>query len=188
MMHDERHYPDPSTFNPDRFFSKREPNGSVANKNVHPLNNFDPRDPASLVFGFGRRWKFMTTNGNSSLTHFSIESVRELLCRCSCVADHGKPPCCVRHSPTSWSCDWERILTRDRMGRRPNCVSTKESLLSPLEFLTVLLEEWSRLKRALYREARSMQRLLDSMKRSKLREALRTTYSPTTRLLMSYFM
>lgn len=75
-MHDERHFPDPYTLNPDRFFSKREPNGSIANKNVHPLNNFDPRDPASLVFGFGRRWKFMSTSGNSSLTHFSIESVR----------------------------------------------------------------------------------------------------------------
>lgn len=37
MLHDEKHYPDPDTFNPDRFLDPTQP------------------DPTLYVFGFGRR-------------------------------------------------------------------------------------------------------------------------------------
>ena len=42
MSRDPTQYPDPETFNPDRFLK----NGQL---------NPDVRDPASYVFGFGRR-------------------------------------------------------------------------------------------------------------------------------------
>ncbi|TFK23525.1 cytochrome P450 [Coprinopsis marcescibilis] len=43
MLQDERDYPDPFTFNPDRFLT---PNGELRS---------DVRDPETLLFGFGRR-------------------------------------------------------------------------------------------------------------------------------------
>lgn len=53
MMRDERFYPEPELFNPDRFLSKVI---APVNRHVHPLNTFKPDDPSSLIFGFGRRY------------------------------------------------------------------------------------------------------------------------------------
>lgn len=43
MLHDERHFPEPDVFNPDRFII----NGRL---------EADVRDPTQIVFGFGRRY------------------------------------------------------------------------------------------------------------------------------------
>ena len=51
MAYDEEFYPDPTTFNPERFLSL----DTNENLKVHPLNTFRPNDPTSLIFGFGRR-------------------------------------------------------------------------------------------------------------------------------------
>lgn len=52
MMRDERYFPEPDNFNPDRFIERISED---ENEYVHPLNRFKPDDPSSLVFGFGRR-------------------------------------------------------------------------------------------------------------------------------------
>lgn len=49
MCYDEEVYPDPETFNPDRFLMS---DGSSKSKLVL---NPDVRDPSDIVFGFGRR-------------------------------------------------------------------------------------------------------------------------------------
>lgn len=43
MLHDEALYPDPFTFNPDRFMKNGKLNPAVM-------------DPAQITFGFGRRY------------------------------------------------------------------------------------------------------------------------------------
>ena len=48
LMHNEREYPNPSAFNPDRFLS---PDGRI---------NSSVRDPASVGFGFGRRFVYLS--------------------------------------------------------------------------------------------------------------------------------
>lgn len=51
MTRDEEMFPDPDTFNPDRYTSKI----MSENENVHALNTYKPDEPGSFVFGFGRR-------------------------------------------------------------------------------------------------------------------------------------
>lgn len=53
MMRDENVYPDPDTFIPERFLHK-EPE-QVNEGGFKILGDFDP---ASAVFGFGRRWLY----------------------------------------------------------------------------------------------------------------------------------
>ena len=45
MLHDENDYPDPESFKPERYLKNGLPDPTV-------------RDPATIVFGFGRRWVF----------------------------------------------------------------------------------------------------------------------------------
>ncbi len=48
MLHDEQHYPDPESFLPERFLDSQ---GNL---------NTEIRDPASALFGFGRRCVFLS--------------------------------------------------------------------------------------------------------------------------------
>lgn len=43
MLHDENDYPNPESFKPERFLKNGLPDMTV-------------RDPATIAFGFGRRW------------------------------------------------------------------------------------------------------------------------------------
>ena len=44
MLHDENEYPDPESFKPERFINNRK------------TGDNEPRDPADIIFGFGRRF------------------------------------------------------------------------------------------------------------------------------------
>ena len=52
MCRDERYFPDPDVFRPERFFGKVE----GMKDTLHGLNGFSSDDPSSLIFGFGRRY------------------------------------------------------------------------------------------------------------------------------------
>jgi len=87
ILHDEKHYPDPDTFSPERFLKE---DGEL---------NPEILDPTRAAFGFGRRicpGRHMAVNNvfiavASILSAFSIEQA---------VDDHGKPiPIEVKMSP-----------------------------------------------------------------------------------------
>ena len=51
-MHDPHYFPEPNTFNPERFREKVE---KLEGNAIHSLNGLDKDDPSAIVFGFGRR-------------------------------------------------------------------------------------------------------------------------------------
>lgn len=55
MMRDERYFPEPERFYPERHIS-RVMEVSQNDSSKSGLSSFSPDDPSSLVFGFGRRY------------------------------------------------------------------------------------------------------------------------------------
>ena len=53
-MRDPKYFPEPEAFRPERHLRKVE----EAKDHLQALNNLDLDDPASMVFGFGRRCIF----------------------------------------------------------------------------------------------------------------------------------
>ena len=58
MLHDENDYPDPEIFKPERYLKNGLPDPTV-------------RDPATIVFGFGRRWVFFSAPFSSTRPSFA---------------------------------------------------------------------------------------------------------------------
>ena len=52
MFHDSRYFPEPDSFNPERFREKVE---KLEGDSLQVLNGLDKDDPSAIVFGFGRR-------------------------------------------------------------------------------------------------------------------------------------
>ncbi|THH08770.1 hypothetical protein EW145_g2477 [Phellinidium pouzarii] len=78
MMRDERYFPNPDDFKPERFLAKIT---SSDNVRLHALNTFNIDDPSSLVFGFGRRicpGRFFA-DANAWLTIANVLAVFDIL-------------------------------------------------------------------------------------------------------------